>query len=123
MKTHDFIEKKTKKRKYNNTLCQVDGIKFDSKKEATYYIGLKSEIEKGLIRDLEIHPKYPIHINNELICRVELDFSFFDTRTNKHHYIDVKAWDKDKKKFLVTDLSALKKKMVEAAYPFEVEYA
>lgn len=44
--------------KYNNIKCVVDGIKFDSRTEADYYIYLKNEKLKSRIQDFELQPKF-----------------------------------------------------------------
>lgn len=44
--------------KYYNQLTIVDGIKFDSKKEAQHYMELKLLQSAGIIRDLELQPKF-----------------------------------------------------------------
>lgn len=47
----DFIGKqKPKKNKYNAQRTKVDGILFDSKKEADYYVGLKMLLRAGEIK-------------------------------------------------------------------------
>ncbi len=109
--------------KYRAKKTTIDGVTFDSIKESKYYLGLKAEAARGEISNLIIHPKYPILINDIKVCDVELDFVYFDNRSGKQRYIDVKGWCKKKKKYLVTSESALKKKMVEAYYGFTVEYA
>ena len=40
--------------KYNAVKTTIDGIKFDSKKEAKYYLYLKDKLEKGEIYNLEL---------------------------------------------------------------------
>ena len=45
-------------RKYNNKKVMVDGIKFDSKKEATRYKELKTLERAGIIQDLQRQVKY-----------------------------------------------------------------
>ncbi len=117
-----FLQKKSKSNKFGAKKTEIDGIKFDSKKESETYSDYKLELAQGLIEHLTMHPKFPIYINSILVCNVELDFTFFDKRVNKIRYIDVKAWDKKKEKYLVTSESRLKKKMVEAQYKIQVEY-
>ena len=46
------------KRKYNNKKIIVDGIKFDSKKEAKRYKELKTLERAGIIQDLQRQVKY-----------------------------------------------------------------
>lgn len=45
-------------RKYNNKKITIDGIKFDSKKEATRYKELKILEKAGIIHDLKRQVKY-----------------------------------------------------------------
>ena len=44
--------------KYGNIKSLVDGIKFDSRTEADYYLYLKNQKEKKLIKDFELQPKF-----------------------------------------------------------------
>jgi len=44
--------------KYKNKKVLVDGIRFDSKREADVYRQLKVLEEAGAIKDLEVQPKY-----------------------------------------------------------------
>ena len=57
------LEQVTKKGRYGNVNKPVhDGIRFDSKREMLRYMDLKLMEKAGEIRDLEVHPKYPITI-------------------------------------------------------------
>jgi hypothetical protein len=47
---------RTKGNKYNNRKTIIDGIKFDSQAEATYYIKLKNQRESGRIVGFECQP-------------------------------------------------------------------
>lgn len=49
-----------KKSKYNASKTEVNGIKFDSKKEAKRYEELLSMQEKGMISDLQLQVKYTL---------------------------------------------------------------
>lgn len=49
-----------RKSKYNNQKTVVDGIKFDSKKEAEYYCQLKLLKQAGEIRDIGLQQKYTL---------------------------------------------------------------
>lgn len=51
--------------KYNNKKTEVDGIKFDSQKEALYYTNLKELKREGKIKDFEIQQCY------ELLPKIE----------------------------------------------------
>ncbi|MFE4569967.1 DUF1064 domain-containing protein [Paenibacillus chitinolyticus] len=46
--------------KYRAKPTMVDGIRFDSKAEAHYYLYLKSEKDKGNITSLELQPAFVI---------------------------------------------------------------
>lgn len=46
------------KAKYGNKKTQVDGIWFDSKAEARYYIYLKAQKQQGLIKDFTLQPRF-----------------------------------------------------------------
>jgi hypothetical protein len=45
-------------RKYNNRETVINNIKFDSKKEAKYYIELNNKKKAGLIKKFELQKKY-----------------------------------------------------------------
>lgn len=49
-----------KRSKYNNKKTIVDGIEFDSKKEADYYCTLKLLRQAGEIRDFGVQPRYEL---------------------------------------------------------------
>lgn len=103
-----------KRNKYGAKKCKIDGYTFDSLKEGKEYGHLKLELLAGDIKDLKIHPSYPIFINDKLVCKVELDFEYYDNRRKKIRYIDVKGFE--------TDISKLKKKMIEAQLGIEAEW-
>jgi hypothetical protein len=44
--------------KYHNIKTIVDGIKFDSRKEANHYCELKLLQKAGIISDLKLQPRY-----------------------------------------------------------------
>lgn len=46
--------------KYNNKRTTVDGITFDSKREAQRYQELKIELEAGRIKNLRLQPEYHV---------------------------------------------------------------
>ena len=53
--------KKTKMRsKYNNIKTTIDGIEFDSRKEADYYCKLKLLKRAGEIKDFGLQPRYEL---------------------------------------------------------------
>lgn len=105
--------------KYRAKKTVVDGIKFDSKKEATRYQQLKQLETEGKIKDLVLQPEYeliPKFKKNGKTYRktvYKADFSYFDIETDKIIIEDVKGFK--------TDVYALKKKMFEYKYDYEIK--
>ena len=62
--------------KYRNIKTVVDGITFDSAKEARRYGELKLLEKSGRISGLEIQPSFRLNVNNCLICTYKADFSY-----------------------------------------------
>ena len=118
--------------KYFAKKTTIDGITFDSKKEAKRYSDLKLLEKAGKISDLEIQVPfelYAVYCANDIkIGKYILDFVYWNIEAGAtldkafKVYEDVKGWDKKKKKWLVTPLSAWKKKHVEAQYGITVNY-
>lgn len=101
-----------KPHKYKAKPVNIDGIRFDSTAEALHYMDLKLLERTKDITGLQVHPRYPITINKQPICIVELDFVYRD-KQGMPHIVDIKGH--------MTALSNLKRKMVEAAYGIKVE--
>ena len=73
--------------KYKAQPTTVDGIKFDSKREAERYGELKLLERAGEIRDLVPHPRFALAVNgfdgqDHHICLYTADFSYFELRTH-----------------------------------------
>lgn len=120
-------------RKYRNVKVEVDGHKFDSKREAEVYVQLRSLEKAGAIRSLVLQPrfKFPLrgkplrHLprvsarTGKRMLGVEIsyraDFSFEEQRKGKWVpvVIDVKGFD--------TQISRLKRAMVAAFHNVVVE--
>jgi hypothetical protein len=98
--------------KYRAVRTEVDGISFPSKREDHRYLSLKLLEKGGLIRGLELQPTYSIDINGRHICKVKLDFRYWDRQEQKTVVEDSKGMD--------NPLSRLKRKLVEAQYGIEV---
>lgn len=96
--------------KYKNKKVIVDGIKFDSTREARRYRELKLLEKAGMIKDLELQPKFEliptIKTDKETLRKVSYyaDFKYIDTQTGKEIVEDVKGFK--------TDVYKLKKKML-----------
>lgn len=74
------IEKGEKKSKYSAKKCIVDGIKFDSLKEARRYFVLASLERSGKIRKLERQVWYRFALNDVKICAYVADFVYEERR-------------------------------------------
>lgn len=86
------------KRKYGNKKTVLDGIAFDSKKEAGRYAELKLMQKAGEIIDLVLQPSFeliPKQRRNdgkaEIRCVYIADFAYTDVKTNEHVIEDVKG--------------------------------
>jgi len=109
-----FADQKTaaKKNKYNAKKRSLDGITFDSMREATRYLQLKRRQDSGEISELKCHPRYQLVWGKVKICSYRPDFTYIL-----------------KKKLVVEDVKSpatntydfrLKKKMMKAAYGLDV---
>ena len=102
--------------KYFNKKVIVDGIKFDSKKEAKRYTELKLLKRAGLIDELELQKIFelqPKYTNNkgEHIRSItyKADFFYYDNKKEQYIVEDTKGFR--------TDVYKLKKKLFEYQYP------
>lgn len=96
------------KHKYSAIKTELDGIKFDSKLEASYYQHLKLLImAKEVVFFLR---QTPLHLIGGVVYRV--DFQVFYT-DGSVAFIDVKGFE--------TPEFINKKKQVEATYPITIE--
>ncbi len=108
--------------KMRNIWTIVDGIKFQSKKEANRYQELKLLEKAGEIIHLEWQVKYPLNaetlwsITCAEICSYKLDFQYLDTKKHEWHYEDVKG----RKAGPAYQLFKLKKKWMKAQYGIEI---
>jgi hypothetical protein len=113
---------KPKRSKYGAEPTVVDGIRFDSKKEARRYQELKQLEKQGEISHLERQPKFKFYIGDRPVlirserypngrhAGVKFDFAYFD---GKHRIIeDVKGGQSTR-----TEAYTLRKALVEAMYP------
>ncbi len=101
--------------KYKNKKTIVDGIPFDSLKEARRYQELKLLVKGGVIKDLELQPVFEIipkqKRNGKTIKRAKYiaDFKYTDIQRGIEVVEDVKGFK--------TDVYKLKKKMFLYKYP------
>lgn len=97
--------------KYRNKITVVDGIRFHSKKEASRYTELKLLEKQGQIFNLQLQVRFPIIVKNRLICTYVSDFTYYD-KQKRFVVEDVKG--------VRTQTYRLKKKLIEALYPFSI---
>jgi hypothetical protein len=90
--------------KYNAKKTLVDGIIFDSKKEAARYVELKLLQKQGHIKNLERQVRVDVTHNATLLFFWKADFAYFEN--GKRIYEDVKGFE--------TPLWRLKKKILKA---------
>lgn len=83
--------------KYHNTKVIYNGIKFDSKKERNRYITLKQLEKVGIIKELELQPKFllldTIHYKGKTYPKTyyKADFKYFDNEKGKYIIEDIKS--------------------------------
>lgn len=94
-----------KRMKYRNVKTIIDGITFDSKKEAAYYSKLKLLVKSGDVITFERQVIYPIIINKIKVCTYIADF-VVTWKTSGVKVIDVKG--------MKTPMYNLKKKLMKA---------
>jgi hypothetical protein len=93
----EFKTKVKKASKYGNIKTEVDGIKFDSKREAKRYTELKQMADDGDITDLKLQVRFKLSV-----CTYIADFAYY--RGSYFIIEDVKG--------MLTDVYKLKKKMM-----------
>lgn len=95
--------------KYKARQVKEDGFVFDSMAEHKRYAQLKLMVKAKAIEGLEVHPAFTAIVNGVKVCRIELDFRYYDKATNKLTYEDIKGMD--------TPMSKLKRKLLMALFP------
>ena len=110
MKSKNYIN--FRPRKYGNVTCFVDGIRFDSRREADYYGQLKIEKRGGLILEFERQVQIDLVVNGKKICAHRVDF-----------YVTLPGGIKEVRevKGFATDVWEIKRKLFEALFP-EINY-
>ncbi len=62
--------------KYGNRKTVVDGITFDSAKEARRWGELQLMVRAGYISDLERQVRFPLDVNGKPVCHYVADFTY-----------------------------------------------
>lgn len=101
--------------KYRNIKTVIDGIKFDSKKEAARYQELLLMQKAGAISSLELQPSFELvgsvlwNGKNLRARKYRADFKYFDEFSRKTVVEDVKG--------VLTDVYKIKKQIFLTLYP------
>lgn len=103
-------------RKYRNKKTDLDGISFDSKKEADRFALLKIRLLAGEITDLVHHRRFPCKVNGYVVCEYEADFCYHDRMRGCNVIEDVKS-----KVTRKDPVYRLKKKLMEACNGIQIE--
>jgi hypothetical protein len=98
--------------KYAAVPTIVDGHRFASKREAHRYGELCQLARAGHIRDLQLQPVFPIVLDGRQVSAYRADFQYVNATTGEVFVEDVKG--------MRTPVYILKKKLIEALYPFEI---
>lgn len=102
-------------RKYNAKKTVINGIKFDSKREAARYCELVLLKKAHKIKELELQPKFELQSKykkgGKTIRAINYiaDFKYYDVDKGEYVVEDVKG--------MKTEVYKLKKKLVEFKYP------
>ena len=111
------LETKNKRLKFNNKFTKVDGITFQSRKEAKRWGELKLLEKAGEISSLKRQQVFEIVVNGVHVTNYKSDFSYVDTRGfSKLVVEDVKGGDATK-----TDLYLAKKALMKAVHSIEIK--
>lgn len=102
--------------KYRAKKVEVDGLRFDSKKEAERYGQLKLLERTGDVQTLRVHPSFELKVNDQLICRYIADFSYYEYGSEVMVVEDVKGY----KKGGAWNMFRLKAKLMKSIYGIEV---
>lgn len=105
------MEEKPKRRKYGNERVQVDGIMFDSRKEARYYEELMMRLKAGDLKLVLLQVPFILPGN----IKYKADFVTFDKAGN-YEVIDVKSDATRRNRVYIN-----KKKQVKAIWGIEIK--
>lgn len=111
---HLFAELAKKPSKYRNTPTEVDGIRFDSKKEAKRYKELRLLLKRGIIGQLARQVEYELNAGGTHSLIYMADFVYVDAATGVTIVEDVKS------KGTSTPLFRKKKKLMKRLFNIEV---
>lgn len=67
----------------------VDGYSFQSERELQVYWGLLKLVKDGRVSELEVHPKYPLTVNQKLVGSYRPTFRFLDQVQHEECFVQV----------------------------------
>jgi hypothetical protein len=104
-----------KRSKHRNVKTQLDGVSYDSAKEANRAAELRLCVIGNKIADLRAHVAYKLVVNDQYVCSYEADFVYLDLVTGKEVVEDVKS-DHTRK----LPVYRIKKKLMKACLGIEI---
>lgn len=110
----DAVAKPKRKNKFGAKRTTVDGITFDSKREAAFYAELKLREKAGEVAGVELQRRFALlGQDGSLICTYVADFCFWDHVADRFRCVDVKGVE--------TDVFKIKRKLKKACLGIDVE--
>lgn len=108
------VAKPKRKNKFGAKRTTVDGITFDSKREAAFYVELKLRERAGEVAGVELQRRFALlgH-DGSLICTYVADFCFWDHVADSFRCVDIKGVE--------TDVFKIKRKLMKACLGIDVE--
>ena len=103
-----------KPKKYRNQPTELDGILFDSKKEANRWFQLKLMEKAGEVRELGRQVPFVLRVSENVIGKIVLDLVYYDEKLAEMVYEDVKS------PATITQLFKWKRKHFEAQYGLKI---
>lgn len=98
--------------KYRNQPAVVEGVRFDSQREALHYLCLLDRVKYGEITDLVLQPRYELQpayrVGARRVAAIEYVADFAYTENGRRVVEDVKGYE--------TDVFKLKRKLFEFRY-------
>lgn len=104
----------TRKNKFNAVKTVVDGLTFDSKREAARYSQLRLLEKAGQIRNLRRQIKYPIDVNGHKVCTYWADFCYEEL--HKTRWVEITEDVKGHR----TPIYNLKKRLMRAVWGIDI---
>ena len=102
-----------KRNKFGAVATVVDGIRFDSKREAQYWGTLRMRERLGEIKDLQRQVKFGLTVNGQHVADYKADFTYFDVARECRIVADVKGHE--------TPEFKLKSKLMKACHGITIE--